>query len=499
MADSVTLSAAVRSSLLSLQSTTNLIDRTQGRLSSGLKVAGPVDDPVAFFQAKALNDRASDFTERKDSIDQGVSTVSAALDGVNSVETLVRQLKGVANSMKSASTAQFADLITQFNDLRTQVNNLAADASYQGTNLINGTGSTLTVEFSDLTAAVLNVDSVDVTVGTNGLGVGAAAAYTAGAVYVSYEAGTASYNVVAASGTNAIAGGFTQTGTLALTWEGGNQSYTAGATISVTYGTQSLTVNVNEAATLNAGDVISVNVDSAAATSGYSVVGNSYLDAGVVYSASTAGNFYASSSITLTWAGADATVDSGTTYTVNYGTGALSIQFSSAGAGTAGASLTAGEVFTVEVLSAGSTTGAGAYALAASTAIVRDATGLTATTASVGLTSTGTVNANEVTTRYVSSGDTTAINRAISQLDTALATLRSQASTLGSNVATLQTRLTFTENYVNTLGEGSSKLTLADLNQEGANLLALQTRQQLGIQALAFAGQAEQSILGLFR
>jgi len=41
-------------------------------------------------------------------------------------------------------------------------------------------------------------------------------------------------------------------------------------------------------------------------------------------------------------------------------------------------------------------------------------------------------------------------------------------------------------------------LTLADINQEGANLLALQTRQQLGITSLSFAGQAEQSILGLF-
>ena len=52
---------------------------------------------------------------------------------------------------------------------------------------------------------------------------------------------------------------------------------------------------------------------------------------------------------------------------------------------------------------------------------------------------------------------------------------------------------------MNTLESGSGKLTLADLNEEGANLLALQTRQQLGISALAFAGQAEQGILGLFR
>ena len=66
-------------------------------------------------------------------------------------------------------------------------------------------------------------------------------------------------------------------------------------------------------------------------------------------------------------------------------------------------------------------------------------------------------------------------------------------------MAVLNTRLDFTKAYVNTMTAGAGKLTLADLNQEGANLLALQTRQQLGIQSLAFAGQSEQSILGLFR
>ncbi|HBT43568.1 MAG TPA: flagellin-like protein, partial [Rhodospirillaceae bacterium] len=89
----VTLSAAVRNSLLSLQSTTDLIDRTNGRLSSGLRVASAIDDPVAFFSAKSLTDRSFDFTERKDGIDQGISTVTAALDGVEAIDSLVRQLK----------------------------------------------------------------------------------------------------------------------------------------------------------------------------------------------------------------------------------------------------------------------------------------------------------------------------------------------------------------------------------------------------------------------
>ena len=89
----VTLSSAVRGSLLSLQSTTDLIDRTNGRLSSGLRVASPIDDPVSFFSAKTLNDRAFDFGERKDGIDQGVSTVTAALDGVEGIDSLVVSLK----------------------------------------------------------------------------------------------------------------------------------------------------------------------------------------------------------------------------------------------------------------------------------------------------------------------------------------------------------------------------------------------------------------------
>jgi flagellin-like hook-associated protein FlgL len=101
--------------------------------------------------------------------------------------------------------------------------------------------------------------------------------------------------------------------------------------------------------------------------------------------------------------------------------------------------------------------------------------------------------------RTIGIGFTTELNDRIINLDSALTTLRSRTQTLGANVAVLNTRLDFTKAYVNTMTAGAGKLTLADLNQEGANLLALQTRQQLGIQSLAFAGQSEQSILGLFR
>ena len=91
------------------------------------------------------------------------------------------------------------------------------------------------------------------------------------------------------------------------------------------------------------------------------------------------------------------------------------------------------------------------------------------------------------------------IAASLAEIKSATETLRGEAQTLGSNIALLQTRIDFTETYVNVLEGGSDKLTLADITEEGANLVALQTRQQLGISALAFAGQAEQSVLQLFR
>ncbi|MDP6389666.1 MAG: flagellin [Alphaproteobacteria bacterium] len=90
------------------------------------------------------------------------------------------------------------------------------------------------------------------------------------------------------------------------------------------------------------------------------------------------------------------------------------------------------------------------------------------------------------------------IDTALTAIGSALTTLRSNAATLGSNNTILGTRLNFTRNLVDTHETGSGKLTLADLNIESANLLALQTRQQLGLNSLALASLSEQSVLALF-
>ncbi|MBF0167732.1 MAG: flagellin [Alphaproteobacteria bacterium] len=94
--------------------------------------------------------------------------------------------------------------------------------------------------------------------------------------------------------------------------------------------------------------------------------------------------------------------------------------------------------------------------------------------------------------------DSATVESGIAQVDAGLKSLRAQASTFGSNNSVLQIRLDFTKNLVMTLEEGAAKLVNADINEESANLLALQTRQQLGITSLSLANQSEQSILKLF-
>jgi flagellin len=319
MSSDITLTGAQRAALLTLQNVADLSDRTQTRLTTGKKVNSVVDNAVSFFQAKALDDRASDFTDRKDGIDQGISSITAALDALDSIDSLLKQMKGVAEAAKTQTATERASSTTQFEELGSQISQLIEDASYQGLNLLNNTGSQLDVSFSTRTASRLQVDGFDLNTtsvtatGTRGL-------------FTSID-------------TDVAAGAF-----------GANLSFVGVSALTLTAITQT--------------DALSFTDFNQIGTN------NSYLEA---------------------------------------------------------------------------------------------------------------------------------VDDIVSQLDDAISRVRSVSAELGTNVAILQTRLDFTDLYVNTLQGGSDKLTLADLNEEGANLVALQTRQQLGIQSLAIAGQNQQAILALLQ
>jgi len=117
-------------------------------------------------------------------------------------------------------------------------------------------------------------------------------------------------------------------------------------------------------------------------------------------------------------------------------------------------------------------------------------TGSSDTSSGLGLTSTFSANSFQ---------DNYEVNAAITATKAALVSLQNQASTYASQVSILQARAQFTSKTSNNLNTGINDLTLADSNQVGAQLLALQTRQSLSSTALSLATQADQNVLRLFR
>jgi flagellin-like hook-associated protein FlgL len=154
MAD-ISLTAGIRSNLLSLQSTSSLLARTQERLGTGKKVNSPIDNPTNYFTAQSLTNRAGDLTARLDGISKGINTVKAADAGIKSMTTLLKQAKGIAQDARALST-DTADtqaqedrsvLAARFNDLMDQIDSLSKDSGYDGVNLLNE--DDLTIEFAE--------------------------------------------------------------------------------------------------------------------------------------------------------------------------------------------------------------------------------------------------------------------------------------------------------------------------------------------------------------
>ena len=110
----------------------------------------------------------------------------------------------------------------------------------------------------------------------------------------------------------------------------------------------------------------------------------------------------------------------------------------------------------------------------------------------------GLATGGTATTATSSWADTANVTTDIGLLDTARDTLRIESTGLSNQLSTINIRQDFTDQMINTLEDGAANLTNADLNEEGANLLMLQTRQQLGTTSLSMASQAAQSVLRLF-
>ena len=125
MAD-ITLTASMRSNLLSLKNTTELMSTTQNRLSTGLKVNSAIDNPSSYYTAQSLNNRASDLSSLLDSMTQGIQTVKAANEGIEAITSLVEQAKSIANSARDTTDLEEREkYATRLNEVLDQIDGVA--------------------------------------------------------------------------------------------------------------------------------------------------------------------------------------------------------------------------------------------------------------------------------------------------------------------------------------------------------------------------------------
>lgn len=172
MGEQIGISSAVRSNLLSLQQTTRLGAQTDNRLSSGLRIRDPLDGAQEFFQSRALSSRAEDLTRTKDGVDQAISAVQAATDGLDAIGELTRQAEGLAIAARGTSDpTQRAALASQFNEVVNQIDNIAQDASFNGTNLVQSSPDNLDVALNEDGSSTLAIQGADST--SAGLGLNA--------------------------------------------------------------------------------------------------------------------------------------------------------------------------------------------------------------------------------------------------------------------------------------------------------------------------------------
>lgn len=402
----ITLSKAVRSNLLNLQSTAASLAKSQERLSTGLKVNSALDNPTNFFTAEGLKSKANDLSALSDAVSNAVQTVAAADKGITAITKLVESAQATARqALQSAATVTTATAATTTGSA-TVPGLLTAAGLSDGQSLSITIGSTTRViGFNNTGTAGGGEDAAVDLDGANN-----AADTTDDAILSGLLSAinTAFGSTVAASNSNRL-------------------QLTAG----------------------NTSDSITVAAGAAATALGLTTTA-------VAPGSTTSANPKRAELVD--------------TYNDLLGQiGALAED-----AGYNGVNLLANDNLSVLFNEDGSSK--------------LDINGVTDSATGLGL-----------STLASTAFDTnSSINATLDDLKDAIDTLKSQSAKFGSNLSVVETRQDFTKGIINVLETGAANLTLADTNEEAANVLALQTRQQLSSTALSLASSADQNVLRLF-
>lgn len=374
MAD-ISLTASMRSNLLSLQQTQDLMDMTQERLSTGKKVNSAIDNPSSYYTAQSLTNRASDLNALLDSMGQGIQTIQAANEGIEAITDFVQQAKALANTARDNAT----------------VKGTTSSGTYTAAN-----------DTKNITVKIEGVADQDIKVTLND---------TDSLEQAATKIATA-LNDGVKDAEDTVIGGFTATvenGQIKISNSKGIVANVSGTIFGITFNGE--IGNSTRTTSMKQYNEILDQIDQLAKDSGYKGI-----------------NLLQGNSLKVVF-----NEDRSSYLTIN---------------------------------------------------------GIFADTSDEGL----KISRAEDWTNP----DNEAIDASISELENAITSLRNMASEFGNNYSIVENRENFTESLINVLEEGSDKLTLADMNEESANMLALRTRQQLAINSLSLASQAAQSVLSLF-
>jgi len=485
----------VRQNLLTLQSTADMMSGVQNKLATGLKVNSALDNPNSFFTASGLDARASDLSNLLEDMGQSLQTIKAADEGIQTITDLVESAKAKANqALQTQSQYERAKFAVQYNDLLEQIEDVAKDSSYKGKNLLAGDGNDLTTIFNEDGTSRLKIGAVDYTSAalSTGLNLSDLVEGQGGATSFAIEGGENTFALDDGSGTTLNSSSLlSESDDIivgdAIELRNGTGTAQTSLTVTSTTTVQDLIDTINDTPGVRAefdesnGELTVISNDDLSIDTVNTTSATLTTVAATAFSAlsdlvSGSGSYKVGDTLTLTDGNnfelgsieieEDTTIDdlvtfiddfSGVSAAFNIGTGKLAIESDTDLSFTSDNANFNASAFTADT----------------------DGVNIAA------LTDSG----------FATDSD---INRVVDKLNNALENLRSQASEFGTNLSTVEIRQDYTSSMVNTLVEGAGLLTLADTNEEGANLLALQTRQQLASTSLSFASQADQTVLSLF-
>ena len=554
MSSDVVLTSALRNNLLSLQNTQRLIDTTQLRLATGLKVNSALDNPQNFFTAQSLNNRASDLGRLLDGVALSIRTIEEANSGVEALTALVEQADSVVNSARDILAASEGEArITGNTDLSNETNltNLAniTDGAQFTISTVADDGleitETITINAGDTTeslaAKISNAfaDNQDEEI--------AARVSDAGFLEIFSDDGR-SFRIEDTTATSVSLAGFQDLGlgsffadeddgagnTIAAAtvvsgntltsrqiYEADGDLIEAGDVITGTYQDVDGTTVVDG---LAAGDTFTFSVNGTQTITYTIAAGDTFQDVIDSINSATAINDLVEASFDANNGAISVRATSGETETIeitvgaagastfNVGFGDESLNFDPLGG--IGAGNSQDRIYNFSTGSSELEDLATDYNELRNQIdrIVIDANfqGINllngddlTTFFNEDLTSSLVTEGVDFTSTGLGLTETTFANSLIveqnsEQVREALAAVRSFGTTLANDLSIIQVRRDFTEETINTLQSGADDLTVADQNEEGANLLALQTRQSLGVTSLSLASQSQQSVLRLF-